>query len=160
MEPPFSLSEKARETIAKFLGPLLAEECSLSAAIREYRWNVTGPHFHSLHKLFEDQRRQLEGWLTLLFQRASGAGVAVRVSDSPQPAPQPPAGGAAAGLAPRQMIDDLLGRHEQLSRILREEVRKLADPATADLLKKLADFHDTTAWMLRMLLDSQQSRQR
>lgn len=159
MEPhSLSLSEKARETIAKFLVPLLAEECSLSATIRHYRWTVTGPHFHSLHKLFEDQRRQLEGWLTLLFQRATWAGVAVRLSASRRETPPPRTG--AAGLEPQQMIDDLLTRHEQMSRVLRDEMRRFADPATADLLKKLADFHETAAWMLRMLLEPPESRRR
>jgi DNA-binding ferritin-like protein len=82
------------------------------------------------------------------------------------PAPMEAANGAetggavAAGMPPQQMIDDLLGRHEELSRKLREDVSSLGDRPTAELLQRLADFHDTTAWMLRMLLETPDSRTR
>lgn len=154
-KPPVSVTGKARETLAKILDHVLADECRLSATIRVYRWNVTGPHFHSLHKLFDEQRRQLDAWLVRLFRRTQAAGISARgnvaVEDLTQSAVAP--AGSGAGLPARQMIDDLLARHEVMARTLRDDVARLADPATAELLQRIADFHETTAWMLRMLLE-------
>lgn len=159
-KPPLSLTGKARETLARILDRVLIEECSLSATTREYRWNVTGPNFHSLHKLFEEQRRQLDGWLMQLFQRTRAAGITKceAIEDFSRAAAASTRSGV--GLPARQMIDDLLARHEELSRKLRENLERLADPATAELLRRIADFHDTTAWMLRMLLEGPESRPR
>lgn len=155
--PSLSLPGKAREALAKIIDHVLAEECSLSATTRDYRWNVTGPNFHSLHKLFDEQRRQLDQWLVQLFQRTRAAGIVsgdgmARMTRAAQAMVS-----SGAGLPARQMIDDLLGRHEEMSRKLRESVEALADPGTAELLRRMADFHDTTAWMLRMLLQVPES---
>lgn len=162
MQPnvPFNLTGKARETFAKIVDRVLAEECSLSATTREYRWKVSGPNFHSLHKLFDEQRRQLDQWLGQLFQRTRAAGVtnkevleqlAVTQDEAPPPREPAPA---------RDLIDDLLARHEAMSRKLRDQIEKLGDPVTAELLQRMADFHDTTAWMLRMLLEGPDSERR
>ena len=157
-KPAESLTDKARDTFARIVRHLLAEECSLSATTGAYRWTVSGPHFHSLHKLFDEQRRQLDQWLAQLCQRSAAAGV-------------PPPGTleelkrgagteAATALRAEQMIDDLLARHEELSRKLRENLGALADPGTMEVVQRLADFHDTTAWMLRMLLEGPDSQRR
>ena len=159
-KPSFSLTGKARETFAKILDHILEEECSLSATTRAYRWKVTGPNFHSLHKLFDEQRRQLDSWLVELFQRSRAQGVASRDVIQELNRPTADSESAPVGMPPQQMIDDLLARHEDMSRKLRENVQKLTDPAMAEILRGLADFHDTTAWMLRMLLEGPDSRRR
>lgn len=155
-----SLTGMARETLARVLDHVLAEECSLSAATRDYRWHVSGPNFHSLHKLFEEQRRQLDDWLAQIFQRKRAVGVttAERVEDLTRAAEAERR--PSAGVPAQKMIDDLLARHEEMSRKLRDDVERLGDPGTAELLKRVADFHDTTAWMLRMLLEGPDSRRR
>lgn len=152
-----SLSGKARETLAKIIDHVLAEECSLSATTRDYRWNVTGPNFHSLHKLFDEQRRQLDHWLVQLFQRTRAAGISSNDGMADLTRAAQAGANSGAGLPARQMIDDLLMRHEDMSRKLRDNIAKLGDPATAELLQRLAEFHDTTAWMLRMLLEGPES---
>jgi len=157
-KPSVTLTGKAREALARILDHVLAEECSLSAATRDYRWNVSGPNFHSLHKLFDEQRRQLDAWLAQIFQRTRAVGAAgpEKIEELTRAAE---AGRLpSAGVPARQMIDDLLARHEEMSRKLRDDVERLADPTTAELLQQVADFHDTTAWMLRMLLEGPDSR--
>lgn len=162
MQPKTSLTltGKARETFAKLIDHVLKEECSLSATTREYRWTVTGPNFHSLHKLFDEQRRQLDGWLSQLMQwtRATGIVGGDALEDLTRAKEQCVSGGAA--LPAQKMIDDLLARHEEMSRKLRENVQNVGDPASTEILQRLADFHDTTAWMLRMLLEAPDSGQR
>jgi len=150
-KPPAGLPGKARETLAKILDHVWREECSLSATTRQYGWNVRGPNLYSLHRLFEEQRRQLDQWLAQVGQLAASVGFGPRESASEigragaatQPTP--------AAVPPRTMIGDLLARHEEMARRLRQDIARLGDPATAELLTRLVEFHETTAWMLRMV---------
>jgi DNA-binding ferritin-like protein len=51
------------------------------------------------------------------------------------------------------MIGDLLARHEQMADRLRQDIVRLGDPTTEGVLQRLLEFHETSAWMLRMLHD-------
>ncbi len=45
--------------VAEQLSKLLAESYTLYLKTHKYHWNVTGPMFHSLHLLFEQQYTEL-----------------------------------------------------------------------------------------------------
>ena len=149
-KPSIGVTGKARETLARIIDHVLKDECSLSATTLDYRWKLTGPNLYSLHRLFDEQRRQLDFWLEKLIERTKSAGLGVlgRVEI-------PPAAPAASnsGLPPRTLIGDLLMRHEEMAQRLRADIDALPDPATAELLTQLLEFHETSAWMLRMLHD-------
>jgi starvation-inducible DNA-binding protein len=149
-----SRASGAQRKAGAILGRALADEAGLTALTRECHRKVSGPHFHSLHRLFADQYRQLEHWLgeldarRRLLQAAAGAAtdeagrhVAAAISDAP---------------SPQKMLAELLAWHERLGRRLAGDVHacaeRLGDVATANVLSRLAEFHDTTAWMLRMIL--------
>jgi starvation-inducible DNA-binding protein len=146
----------ARETLGRILENVLADECSLWRATREYRGNVCGPNLHSLHCLFDEQRRQLDFWLRKLLERTRGSGLvpecALDASDSKE-------ADAASGLSlePRRMVGDLLARHEKLARLLCADVAAVGDRALAEVLTRLREFHETSAWMLRILHDGPQA---
>jgi starvation-inducible DNA-binding protein len=149
-KPTTGITGKARETLAKVLDHVLQDECSLSATTRHYRWNLTGPNLYSLHRLFDEQRRQLDFWLNKLLERTKSAGLPTLGLAKQLAATTPPAV-ANAGVPPSTMIGDLLARHEEMAHRLRDDIERLGDPATAELLTRLLEFHETTAWMLRML---------
>jgi len=151
-----SLNERVKEktgpAVADVLQPILADERSLSAVTRSYRRDVRGPNSLSLQKLFDDQWRQIDCWLAQLLQSAPvtehrGDGVD-RLS-----------GASLAGESLRVdvpaslMIQDLLGRHELLSQRLRAEATQGRDSSTLHLLQRLAEFHDTAAWILRVVIN-------
>jgi starvation-inducible DNA-binding protein len=145
----------ARRTASAILGWALAEESRLIALTRRFHHSVSGPHFHSLHRLFADQYRQLEHWLgeldarRCMLQAAAGAvaGDAAR---------HIAAATTHGTVAPQKMVAELLAWHERLGCRLADDVHacaeRLGDVATANVLSGLAEFHDTTAWMLRMIL--------
>lgn len=143
--------------MAHLLNHVLADECRLSATTRDFRWKVTGPNFHSLHKLFDEQRRQIDGWLDQLVARTRAVGVAATAASVPVSRPA-----GEAFLPASEMIGELLARHEAMARRLRSDVEAcgatLGDRSTAELLNRLQEFHETTAWMLRMLLDLPEPR--
>ena len=49
------LSETQRETMAKAVTAVLADTYALYFKTHAYHWNVTGPRFHDLHAMFEEQ---------------------------------------------------------------------------------------------------------
>src|SRR4051812_25365820 len=69
------ITGRARDTFAKIIDHVLRDECSLAATTRDYRWNVTGPNLYSLHRLFDEQRKQLEFWLDQVVKCAQSVGV-------------------------------------------------------------------------------------
>src|ERR1051325_6750265 len=50
---PSPLSEKARTLIAEALNARLTDGLDLHSQIKVAHWNIKGPHFASLHPLFE-----------------------------------------------------------------------------------------------------------
>jgi starvation-inducible DNA-binding protein len=147
-----NLARRARANVALIFTQALEQELLLSSTTRQFYINF--PAFHSLHKLFADQYRQLEQWLDQLAQRkwsmSSAGKVSVpTVTNTPAvPRPEP---------VPEQaMIGELLSRHEELAKKLQEDVRicagEFGDPGAAEILRRLVEFHETTAWMLRTVL--------
>ena len=152
MQPPASagLPAKARESLAGVLEYVLTEEGILLATTRDCRWQVTGPHLYSLHRLFEEQRRQLDYWLKRVIERTKSIGLRGRTTLEKAPAIEGTPSGHRG--PPRAIIGELLTRHEEMAERLRRDIVRLPDPATADLLSHLMEFHETTAWMLRMVV--------
>ena len=49
----------AHSTVVDDLARLLADTFTLYVKTHGYHWNVTGPHFRSLHLMFEEQYTEL-----------------------------------------------------------------------------------------------------
>jgi DNA-binding ferritin-like protein len=112
-----------------------------------------------LHRLFDEQRRQLDYWLGRVIEQGKSIGLRKRGATAEKPALSEAETKSSAGLPARTMIGDLLTRHERIARQLRDDIERLADPVTADLLLALVEFHETTAWMLRVVKNSSNATQ-
>jgi len=156
MKPQTGLSDKAREALGKVLNDLLADAHVLYVKTRNYHWNVTGPHFNELHKVFEAQYDALAGEIDEIAERARALGVKAegtmadflkRARLKEHPGEHPDA---------KAMLVSLLADHETFARQLRKDLEaaeKNDDPATADFLTGLVEAHEKTAWMLRATLE-------
>lgn len=148
---PTSITGKARESLARILEHVLKEECFLLARTREYRWSVTGPNLYSLHRLFDEQRHQLDYWLDRVTERTKSIRTPKCERTPSQLSDADPK--SSLGLPAHTMIGDLLSRHERIAHRIRNDIERLRDPVTADLLRALVEFHETTAWMLRLVIN-------
>ena len=156
MKPQTGLSDKARETLGKTLNALLADAHVLYVKTRNYHWNVTGPHFNDLHKVFEAQYDALAEEIDEIAERGRALGVKAEASMADflkrarlkeHPGEHPDA---------KTMLTSLLSDHEAFARQLRADIEvaeKNDDPATADFLTGLVEAHEKTAWMLRATLE-------
>ncbi|HVU25482.1 MAG TPA: DNA starvation/stationary phase protection protein [Opitutus sp.] len=138
--------------MGRILNHLLADEFALSATTRDYHWNVSGPQSRSLQELFDEQHRQLDRWSERIGERVRALGLAAKTGwrELVQARRFRPAPGA--GLSADEMMAALVALHEYLAAHLQRDTDECAgsfgDPVTAGLLAELAEYHETTAWML------------
>lgn len=55
MEVDIDISREQREQICNNLSVLLADSYMLYLKTQNFHWNVKGPRFYELHKMFEEQ---------------------------------------------------------------------------------------------------------
>jgi starvation-inducible DNA-binding protein len=149
-----SASERAR--IAQGLSALLADSYTLYLMTHNFHWNVTGPHFNSLHLMFMNQYTEQWTALDLIAERIRALGHPapgtyqqfVKLASIREVAGVPNA---------NNMVRHLVAAQEATARTARE-LFKVVDAAndqpTADLLTQRLEVHEKTAWMLRSLLEA------
>jgi starvation-inducible DNA-binding protein len=156
LNTPTSLRPEAREQVGSILNHALADEFALSAAARDFHWNVTGPNSRSLNELFGQQYSQVDQWIEKIANRARSVGITARsgwaeLIKAPRFTPS-----RGADLTAQSMLKSLAELHEFMAETLRRDSEAcapgLGDPLTAEMLAELADYHETSAWMLGELL--------
>ena len=68
------ISLESREKISHGLSKLLADTYTLYLKTHNYHWNVEGPHFQTLHTMFESQYTELAGAVDLIAERIRALG--------------------------------------------------------------------------------------
>ncbi|HET6907438.1 MAG TPA: Dps family protein [Rhodanobacteraceae bacterium] len=148
------IAKKDREAVAGHLSKLLADTYSLYLKTHSFHWNVTGPHFNSLHTMFEEQ-------YNALWTAADEIAERIRTLDVYAP-------GSYSQFARltsikeepgvpewKDMIAQLVEGHEAAAATAREALRRAAeagDEGTADMVTGRLKDHEKLAWMLRSLL--------
>jgi starvation-inducible DNA-binding protein len=144
-----------RAKIAQGLSALLADSFTLYLMTHNFHWNVTGPHFNSLHQMFMAQYTEQWTALDLIAER-------IRALGHPAPGTYREflelASIAEVEGAPSatDMIRHLVDAQEATARAARglfPLVEAANDQPTADLLTQRLEVHEKTAWMLRSLLE-------
>ena len=148
------LDTSERQELAQAVGKTLAETYVLYAKTQAVHWNVVGPMFYSVHKLTEEQYKDLADAVDDLAERIRALG-----------APTPASYNEFLKLSDiretseRQTAEDairmLCADHETAARSFREVARRateMDDVVTADLLTTRMARHEKAAWMLRALL--------
>lgn len=151
------LEANERDGVVALLQHNLADLHVLYIKTRNFHWNVTGPHFTELHKLYESQYTQLAEAIDSTAERIRSLGAVApgtmseylahaRLSESKGKPPKA-----------NEMTAQLLADHETVIRQLREDIDTvdgdLGDAGTADFLTGLMQDHEKTAWFLRAHLE-------
>jgi starvation-inducible DNA-binding protein len=159
MKTNIGLPEEARVEVGQMLNLLLADEYVLYVTTRNYHWNVTGPEFPSLHKLFETQYEQIAEWIDQIAERARAIGVLARGSWADLTKASRSAVDPSIDLPAKFMLAELLALHEGLIVQLRTDseacTKRFSDAGTADFLTGLMEQHEKTAWILRAQLKTE-----
>lgn len=151
------ISENDRREIAEGLSRLLADTYTLYLKTHNFHWNVTGPMFQQLHKMFETQYQELAEAVDTIAERIRALGQLapatygefVRLSSIRE---------STGSIPASEMVRQLVDGHETIVRTARSilpVVNRANDEATLDVLTERTRYHEKTAWMLRSLLESQ-----
>ena len=147
------LSEDAQK-VGEALSNVLADTFTLYLKTHNFHWNVVGPMFHTLHRMFEEQYNEL--WLAgdAIAERIRALGCVApgsyrefsKLTYLREPEPVQSA---------TEMISELLRDHETCALTARwalSVARTAVDAATEDLLTQRLMVHEKAAWMLRSIL--------
>lgn len=151
MDINMGLTTEQREAMADQVTRLLADTYALYFKTHAYHWNVTGPRFHDLHILFEQQYTELWTATDLIAERIRALGVLAPISYAAM-ADKASITFDAETPDAETMVRNLMDGHEQVVRTARavlEAANAHGDEATADLVTPRISAHEKTAWMLR-----------
>ncbi len=149
------IPESQRLRVAEGLSHFLADTYTLYLKTQNYHWNVTGPMFQTLHRMFEKQYTELAKAVDLIAERIRALGIYApgsythfkNLSSIQEETELPKA---------MRMVEVLTQDHETLIQTVRSVLpaaEEAGDEATADLLIQRLQVHEKTAWMLRSLLE-------
>ncbi len=128
----------------KPLNTALQAELALYLKTWNFHWNVEGPLFPSLHKLFEEQYDGLQELVDEIAERIRALGGVADTSVKLELTGQS---------AAKAMLESLAADHEALSAKMSSKwipaLEKAGDPGSVDLLTRALQEHDKMAWMLR-----------
>lgn len=159
LQPDLGVSKIQQQDVTNILKIVLADESILYQKLRNYHWNVTGPHFFALHAAFEEQYTEIADIIDEVAERIRQFGVfapgtmeelkqITRLNEEP-------------GIVPdaQTMVANIVADHESTIRNLRGDIEIIDDKddevGTEDLLTGILQQHQKMAWMLRMTLEGQ-----
>ena len=155
MQIDIGINEADRKAIADGLKKTLADTFTLYLKTHKFHWNVTGPMFSTLHLMFETQYNELWMATDAVAERIRSLGVFATGSyaefsmlTSIKETEEVPNA--------TDMIKELVEGPESVAKTIREvfpAAEKGNDEVTKDLLTQRLTAHETTAWMLRSLLE-------
>ena len=148
------IKETDLKAVNSALAHVVSDTFTLFVKTQGYHWNVTGPHFRSLHLALEEQYIELHDAADLLAERmrALGAlapGSFAEFTELATIKDHVPTEDAM------EMVSNLVEDNETMARLIRPLVdvaEDAKDTATADLLNARLAAHEKAAWMLRSLL--------
>lgn len=157
MKINIGISEKNSDDVVDILEITLSNEMLLYVKTRKAHWNVTGESFMELHKLFENQYKQLEISIDEIAERIGKLGkptIGTMTEFSKHSTLKESVKNYPTS---KELIKELLKDHEEIIITLRKDAdscnNKFKDCGTNDFLVGLLQTHETTAWVLRRYLN-------
>lgn len=149
------ITEKNRQAVADALSRLLADEHVLYNKTRSYHWNVEGPSFMELHKLYEEQYNLLAEMIDEIAERIRTIGhyaegrlsELLKLTTLKEP---------TVPIKFDKQIAHLDSDHEtiiiKLRKLITDFDEKYKDIGSSDFATGLLKSHEKMVWMLRSYL--------
>ncbi|MBN8532296.1 MAG: DNA starvation/stationary phase protection protein [Alphaproteobacteria bacterium] len=149
--------------VTKSLHALLSESYALMLLTHHYHWNVEGPHFISLHTLFEQQYTELFAAVDIIAERIRALGApafpegygAMLQSASVAGDGKSAGKGLTGAEAARAMVKHLIKAHEAVisaAKKARKAAENAGDDESVDLTVQRVTLHQKNVWMLKSIL--------
>jgi starvation-inducible DNA-binding protein len=140
-----------RAEVIGLLNQRLADCIDLQTQCKQAHWNVKGPSFIALHKLFDEVNEAVEDYVDLLAERLVQLGgvaegtarmVAGRSALTDYPL------GATSGMDHVAALADALAQFGRVIRMSIEETDDLGDKDTADICTEISRAIDQWLWFV------------
>ena len=145
------LPESTRGQVIDLLNQRLADAIDLELQAKQAHWNVKGPQFIALHKLFDEINEDVEEYVDLLAERVVQLGgiaegtvgvVAERSTLVDYPL------GLSSGAQHVAALSDALAAFGRTVRVGIEEMNELEDAGSADILIEISRGVDKWLWFV------------
>lgn len=145
------LPEATRVEVIALLNQRLADAIDLQTQSKQAHWNVKGPAFIALHKLFDDINEAVEEYVDLIAERIVQLGgvaegtvgvVANRSTLVDYPL------GLSSGAEHVAGLSDALAAFGRVVRVGIEEMNELEDADSADILTEISRGTDKWLWFV------------
>jgi starvation-inducible DNA-binding protein len=151
------LSEATRTRIIDLCNARLADAIDLQTQVKQAHWNVKGPDFIALHKLFDEVNEDVEEYVDLTAERVVQLGgvaegtarLAVKASKLSEYPLE-----IADGHAHVDALSTVLAAYGKLARAAIDESDKLGDKDSADIFTEISRGVDKWLWFLEAHLQS------
>ena len=146
-----NLPEAARREAVELLNQRLADCIDLQTQCKQAHWNVKGPAFIALHKLFDEVNEDVEEYVDLIAERVVQLGgiaegtvgiVAKRSSLIDYPL------ALSSGSEHVAALSDALAMFGRTARVGIEEMNELEDADSADILTEISRGVDKWLWFV------------
>lgn len=142
------------KNVTNSLKTALADSYVLYLKTQNYHWNVTGPHFKSLHLMFEEQYNDLFLAVDLLAERIRALGekapgsftIYSKLTNIKEAKEYINSNGMVKELAEDQNIIV-----QSLTSVLKE-AQKISDEVTVGIVTDRIEIHQKNSWMLNSSL--------
>jgi starvation-inducible DNA-binding protein len=145
------LPEASRKKLIDLLNQHLADTLDLFSQTKYAHWNVKGPTFIALHKLFDELAEGVEDMSDEIAERATALGGlatgTLRQGAAASRLPEFPSG----TFKDMAVVDALAARYADLAKTSREAIDQadeLGDKDTADLFTQVSRELDKSLWFL------------
>jgi starvation-inducible DNA-binding protein len=145
------LSTTGREQVGAVLNQQLADLFDLYSQTKQAHWNVAGPHFYSLHELFDRMAEDLDAYLDLIAERITTLGglakgtvrMAAQATRLPECALE-----MTEGMPVVRSLADQFGSAASTTRGAIQLAEAQGDVITADLLTEVGRGLEKNLWLL------------
>lgn len=145
------LPESSRINAIGLLNQRLADCIDLQTQCKQAHWNVKGPSFIALHKLFDEINEEVEDYVDLLAERivqlggiAEGTARIVASRSGLEDYPL----NISTGAEHVGALSDALAQFGRTARIGIEEMNELEDADSADILTEISRGTDKWLWFV------------
>ena len=146
-----NIPERNRVELIAMLNNSLASTADLYAQLKQAHWNVKGPEFISLHKLFDEIAEEVEGEVDILAERATSLGGTAlgtlqEISKNTQIRIYP-----VDIFSAKEHLEHLTHNFAILGELSRNNIKateELGDIATGDVYIELVRMLDKNLWFL------------
>lgn len=145
------LPEATRAQAIALLNARLADSIDLGRQTKQAHWNVRGPHFIALHKLFDEVYDEVEEFTDLIAERvaqfagaAEGTVQAAAAKTTLAPYPL----NLVRGRDHVEALGSALAAYGGIIRKAIDQADQLGDKGTADLFTEISRGIDKALWMV------------